>query len=138
MPSLTVKRSVAVIAIVTEKFKEEVVAELREAVDATQQKIDRMEFQARRYLADVQKTDLNQAMAVRQQIEAEKQKHEALKKEFLDKITEIDGLEIGSEYPRGTMEGLGEIQEGDNLAEKLGKAEVVIKDGVITEVRGAD
>jgi len=138
MASLTIKRSIAVIAIVTEKFKEELIAELREAADTTQRKIDQMEFQARRYLADVQKTDHNRALPGRQQIEAEKQKHEALKKEFLGKITEIDGLELGTEYPRGTLEGVVDLQEGDNLEDKLGKAELVIKDGIITEVRGAD
>ena len=50
-------------------------------------------------------------------------------------LDEADKLEIGSEYPRGTLEGLVEIKEGDSLFEKLGSSEIVIKDGVVVEVR---
>ncbi|MBE9565503.1 MAG: hypothetical protein IMF16_01995, partial [Proteobacteria bacterium] len=44
MPSLTVNRSIAVQVIVTEKFKEELKTELQAAADASQQRIDQMEF----------------------------------------------------------------------------------------------
>jgi hypothetical protein len=135
MPGITVKRAVQLQAIVTDQLKEELVAELQEAADTTQQRIDQIEFQSRRYLAEVQKADLSKAMSLRQQIEAEKQKHELLKKEFLDKITEVQSLDLGAEFPRGTLEGLVELKEGDNLEAKLAGAEVVIKDGIVIEVR---
>ena len=135
MPGITVKRAVQLQAIVTDQLKEELVAELQEAADTTQQRIDQIEFQSRRYLAEVQKADLSKAMSLRQQIEAEKQKHELLKKEFLDKITEVQGLDLGAEFPRGTLEGLVELKEGDNLEAKLAGAEVIIKDGIVIEVR---
>jgi len=135
MAGLTVKRSIAVQVIVTEEFKEELKVELQEAVNATQRRLDQMEFQSRRFLADLQRTDLTQAMAARRQMEAERRRHEALKQDIQRQLDEAEKLEIGSEYPRGTLEGLVEIKEGDDLFEKLGSSEIVIKDGVVVEVR---
>ena len=135
MPSITVKRPIQVIAIVTEDLKQELMQELQEAADGTQQRIEQMEFQGRRYLADVQRNNLTQAMAVRQQLEKEKTKYEDIKKELQQRMQEVTALEIGSEYARGTLESEVQIAVGDNLFEKLGRAQVVIKDGVIQEIR---
>ena len=135
MPSITVKRPIQVIAIVTEDLKKELMQELQEAADGTQQRIEQMEFQGRRYLADVQRTNLTQAMAVRQQLEKEKSKYEDVKKELQQRMQEVTALELDAEYPRGTLEGDVQLTVGDNLFEKLGRAQIVIKDGVIQEIR---
>jgi hypothetical protein len=74
-------------------------------------------------------------MAARRQIEAEKRRHETLKQELARQAEEAEDLEIGSEYSRGTIEGVVEITEGDNLVEKLSGSEIVVRDGVILEVR---
>lgn len=135
MPSLTVNRSIAVQVIVTEKFKEELKTELQAAADASQQRIDQMEFQSRRFLADLQRTDLSQAMSARRQIEAERNRQEALRQDIVRQLEEADKLELDSEYPRGTLQGVVELKEGDDLVQKLSAAQIVIKDGLIVEVR---
>jgi hypothetical protein len=120
---------------VTEQLKEELRAEFQEAIDTTQRRIDQMDFQSRRFLSDLQASDLTQAMAARRQIEAEKRRHEALKQELADQINEVAGLELGSEYPRGTVEGLVEVNVGDDLMKQAAGASIVIKDGEIVEIR---
>ncbi len=50
---ISVTRSIAIQAIVTEDFKEELKAELQEAADEVQRRTDQMELQSRRYLAEV-------------------------------------------------------------------------------------
>lgn len=135
MPSLTVNRSIAVQVIVTEKFKEELKTELQAAADASQQRIDQMEFQSRRYLADLQRTDLSQAMNARRQIEAERNRQEALRQDIVRQLEEAEKLELDSEYPRGTLQGVVELKEGDDLVQKLSAAQILVKDGLIVEVR---
>ena len=135
MPSLTVNRSIAVQVIVTEKFKEELKTELQAAADASQQRIDQMEFQSRRFLADLQRTDLSQAMSARRQIEAERNRQEALRQDIVRQLEEADKLELDSEYPRDTLQGVVELEEGHDLVQKLSAAQIVIKDGLIVEVR---
>ena len=132
---LTVRRSITIVAIVTEQLKEDLRAEFQEAIDTTQRRIDQMEFQSRRFLSDLQSTDLTQAMAARRQIEAEKRRHEALKQELADQINEVEGLELGSEYPRGTVEGLVEVNVGDDLMKQAAGASILMKDGVIIAIR---
>ena len=137
MGSVTVKRSIGVQVIVTESFKAELKAELEEAAETAQRRMDQMEMQSRRVLADLQRTDLTQAMSARRQIEAEVRRHQALKQDILRQIEETEKLELGSEYPRGTLEGVVDLTEGDDLVKKLSGSQIVIKDGVIVEVREA-
>jgi hypothetical protein len=135
MASLTITRPILLHVIVTEQFKQEMEAELQGAADTTQQRLDQIDFQARRILADLQRTDLTQAMQVRQQIEAEKGRHQSAREELLERIKEVRELALGSEFSRGTLEGMVEIKEGDNLYDKLGRTEIVVKDGVVVEIR---
>jgi hypothetical protein len=135
MGSVTVKRSIGVQVIVTESFKAELKAELEEAAETAQRRMDQMEMQSRRVLADLQRTDLTQAMGARRQIEAEMRRHQALKQDIVRQIEETDKLELGSEYARGTLEGVVDLTEGDDLIKKLSGSQIVVKDGVIVEVR---
>ena len=135
MDSITLKRSVTVQVIVTEGFKQELIAELREAAEATQRRIDQIEFQGRQVLADLQRTDLTQAMSVRRQIETEKRRHEALRQDVLRQLQEAEKLQLGDEFQQGALEGIVEVRAGDDLAKKLAGAEIVIKDGIIIEMR---
>ena len=135
MGTLTVKRSVAVHVIVTDEFKEELKTELRQAAETAQQRIDQLEFQSRRFLADLQRSDLSQAMTARRQIEAEKRRQDGIRRDIDQQLEEADKLELGSEYPRGVVEGSVEIKEGDNLVQKLSASQIIIKDGVIVEIR---
>ncbi len=137
MAGITIRRSVGLRAIVTEAFKEELSNELRLAAEETQRRIDQMEAQSRRLLSGIQGTDLAQAMQVRRQIEAERQRQTALKEEIQRQIGEAAKLELGSEYPRGTIEGVVELNVGDDLFKRLSGAEIVIKDGEVIEIREA-
>ena len=137
MGSVTVKRSIGVQVVVTEAFREELKAELQTAADEAQRRVEQIELQSRRVLADLQRTDLTQAMNARRQIEAEVRRHEAVKQDIVRQIEETEKLELGSEYSRGTLEGVVELTEGDDLLKKLSGSQVVIKDGVVVEVREA-
>ena len=126
MGSVTVKRSIGVQVIVTESFKAELKAELEEAAQTAQRRMDQMEMQSRRVLADLQRTDLTQAMSARRQIEAEVRRHQALKDDISRQLEEAEKLELGSEYPRGTLEGVVDLTEGDDLIKKLSGSQIVI------------
>jgi hypothetical protein len=137
MAGLSVRRSIEVVVIVTEQFKQELKAELQLAAEEAQRRIEQMEVQSRRLLADLQRTDITQAMNARRQVEAERRRGDAVKQDIQRQIEETDKLEIGSEYPRGTLEGVVEVNVGDNLIGKLTGAQVVVKDGVVVEIREA-
>ncbi len=135
MDTITIKRPVILKAIVTEKLKEELQAELQQAADQADIRIQQLEFTSKRYIQELQKTDIKQAMALRQQVQAEQQKNEQAKQQILERKRQIEELELDSEFVRGTLEGFVDVKEGDDLG-KIMSAEIVVKDDIIVEVRG--
>jgi hypothetical protein len=135
MESLRLHQDVGLIFIVTEELKARLLDELNAAMEEVQRQIDQFDFRARHALAELQRADLNRAMAARQQIDAEKRRLEAIKVELQNRRGEIDALELGTEYPRGTIEGQVDVAVGDNLFEKLAGHQLIVKDGVVVEIR---
>jgi len=134
---MILKRQIVLKAIVTEKLKESLIAEVTDAmgeVDEAQGELDR---QSRRVMLELQRTDLNRAMAFRQQLDLEKKKQDDVKKDLQERLAEYQGLEMNTEFVRGLLEGEVEIQPGDNLIEKMGRAEIIVKDDIVQEIRNA-
>ncbi|HOK54290.1 MAG TPA: YlqD family protein, partial [Armatimonadota bacterium] len=94
-----------------------------------------LDMQLRRYVPEVAKVDLEQAGRLRREIEGERQRHENMRAEIKERLDEVTGLEIGSEFEQGNVESYVDVAVGDNLIEKLSGAEIVIKDGIIQEIR---
>jgi len=135
MESLRLRQDVGLIFIVTPELKARLEEEYKAAGEDVQRQIDQFDFRARHALAELQRADLNRAMAARQQIDAEKRRLEAVKLELQERSGEVDKLEIGSEFPRGTVEGTVEISVGDNLYEKLAGYQLIVKDGLVVQIR---
>jgi hypothetical protein len=134
---MILKRQVVLKAIVTEKLKESLTREVEDAIAEVQDAQQQLDVQSRRVMLELQRTDLNRAMAFRQQLEAEKRKQDDLKQELQERLQEYQKLEMGTEFVRGLIEGTVEIQEGDNLADKMGRAEIIVKDDIVISVRDA-
>ncbi|MEA3402210.1 MAG: YlqD family protein [Armatimonadota bacterium] len=133
--SVTIKRDVILRAIVTEGLKEELDDEFEEAIGQLDQRITQLDIGARQYVTELQRNDIQQAMAVRQQIEAEKRRLRQAKDGLIQRQRAVQELELGSEIIRGTLEGQTEVQVGDNLQTALRGVEVVVKDDEIVEIR---
>lgn len=82
METLKLKQDVALVFIVTEELKAHLLEEFKAAAEDVQRQIDQFDFRARHALAELQRADLNRAMAARQQIDAEKRRLEAVKNEW--------------------------------------------------------
>lgn len=132
---MRLKRAVTIKAIVTDEFKSTMKDELNKTLTRIESASQQLEFQLRRYVPEVAKADIEQAGRLRREIEGEKQRHEAMKAEITSKIEEISGLEMGEEFVQGTIEGEIEVSVGDNLVEKMSGSEIIIKDGIIQEIK---
>lgn len=132
---MKLKRAVTIKAIVTEDFKSRMKDELTKTLTRIDTVTQQLDFQLKRYVPEVAKADLEQAGRLRREIEAERQRHEGMKAEIDGRLQEVLRLEIGSEFEQGTIESEIEVSVGDNLMDKLGAAEIVIKDGVIQEIK---
>jgi hypothetical protein len=144
MESISLKRQVAIKAIVTDTFKQNVTAEIQQALQQIDLNLQQLEFQGKRAMADLEKKGLSpagpqqqaQMEALRQSIEQERERLNMGKNEMLQRLQMISQLEMNSEFVQGTVDNYVDVKVGDNLYEKLSNTEVILKDGVVVEIRG--
>ena len=135
MASITVQRPVIIKTIVTESFKRLYVADLEEAIKRVDTIMQQIDVQSRRFELERQVTP--QTRNLRAQLELERQRQEATRAELQARLREAQDLQLNSEFTQGTIEGLVEVAVGDNLFDKIARTEVVVKDGLVLEIREA-
>ncbi|MDQ7819847.1 MAG: YlqD family protein [Armatimonadota bacterium] len=130
---ITISRPVVIKAIVTEGFKRTYIQDLEEAIRRVEALEQQLDSQIRR--AELERTITPQVRALRQQLELERARQEAARAELQMRLREAQQLELNTEFAQGTVESLVEVNVGDNLFTKLGRAEIVVKDGIVVEIR---
>lgn len=136
--SIELKRVVMVKAIVTEAFKQNLVKELERAAKNIDDQLSQMDVQSRNYMENLRKKgDVKQLNSFKEQLAQERARQSAAKSDLMMKIEQAKKLNVGSEFVQGPLEGPVEVSVGDNLYKKVGGAEILVKDGVIQEIRGA-
>lgn len=130
---ITVVRPVVVKAIVTETFKKQYLSELEDTVRRLDSVVTQIDTQIRR--SELERQVSPQSRAIRQQLEAERSRQEAARMELAARIKEAEALELQSEFSQGTLESMVEISVGDNFFTRLARSEVIIKDGIVIEIR---
>ena len=132
---VVIKRNVILRSIVTKQLKEQLKEELQRNIDEIDQQIRQIDFRTQPYITELQRSNIQQAMAVRGQIEQEKERQRSVREALLERMKQVEELELGEEVIRGTLESQVEVEEGDNLTEVLGGQEIVTKDDVVVEIR---
>jgi hypothetical protein len=136
---LELKRVVMVKAIVTEAFKDNLMKELERAVKNLDAQAQQMDFQAKNYMEDMKKKGMvSQMTAFKHQLDEEKGRQTAAKADLNAKIEEAKKLVLNTEFVQGPLEGPIKVKVGDNLYKKIGAAEIIVKDGVIQDIRNAE
>ena len=144
MDSIQLKRPVAIKAIVTEVFKTNANAEIQNALQQVDLQLQQLEFQSKRAIADMEKRmatpnagiTREQLEGLKGQINNERNRIAGTKAELLQRMEVIKNLELGSEFVQGTVDNYVDVKKGDNLYEKMSNTEVIVKDGIVVEIRG--
>lgn len=136
---LVLKRPVNVKVIVTPAWQEEAQKQLQNQVNNIDQQLLQLDQQGQRAIAEIQKQGSLQANQqienIQQQVNQKKNELLQNKNQMLQQMQQVQLLELGQEVVQAQMESFFEVKEGDNLVEKL-NIEVVLRDGVIEEIRG--
>ncbi|MDR3589670.1 MAG: YlqD family protein [Negativicutes bacterium] len=134
MESMTLKCPITVKAKVTEQLKKQLAAEIQEALKKADMELQQIDFHAKRVMTEQAKLDAQGLTALRQQIEAEKQKRFEFKTHMTERLKETAQLEIGAEIVQGNMERFITINVGDDL-HKIMAAEILLEDGKVIAFR---
>ena len=119
------KRQVLVKAVVTENFKTFLNYELSETVKMNSNKVNQIENQMKL----VDKADPKYM-----QLDMERKEAQSYLASEADQRKFIEDLELNSVYSQGPIDGMVTVSVGDNLYEKLGGVELLVKDGVVQKI----
>ena len=141
--NLLLKRPVTLKVIVTSPWKEEVQQQLQAQINQIDNQMQQLEIQGNRAINEVQKQSLTPPTpAVTQQIEniqsqINKNKSQMLEKknQLLQQLQQVQLLELEQEFAQGQMESFFHLEKGDNIVKKM-NVEIVVRDGVVEEIRG--
>ncbi|ABA22782.1 conserved hypothetical protein [Trichormus variabilis ATCC 29413] len=142
-PQLLLKRVVNVKVIVTPLWKEEVQQQLQAQINQIDQQLQQLDLEGQRAIAAIQKQSLQPPgpQTLQQidniQLQVNQKKSELLeqKNQMLQNLQQVQLLELDQEVNQFQMEGFFRVERGDNLISKM-QVEIVIRDGVVEDIRG--
>jgi exonuclease VII large subunit len=143
MSQLSLKRAVNVRAIVTQRWKDEIQQGLQGQINEVDGQLQQLEMQGQRAIAEIKQQSLQPpGPQVMQQIDniqlqVNQKKSELLeqKNSVLQQLQEVQTLELNQEVVQGQIESMFTVAVGDNLVAKM-NVEVLLRDGVVMEIRG--
>jgi len=134
---MLVRRKVAVKAIVTGEYKDRLIAQLKQALAKVELSLQELELQGRRYLSEVGDADPGRRAAFGERLERQIRRQQQIRGSLSGRLATVRELEIGTEHTHTVLDSFVEIDVGDNLAQKLTAAELVVKDDLVVEIRNA-
>jgi methyltransferase-like protein len=121
---------------VTEGFKKNFKAQLENLKNEFSSNVEKIKTEESRMLinigVNVNQAELNQA---RTKLAQDRQQQEAGMLEVNAKLKEIESLKDGTIYPYTQLDSFVDIQEGDNLLEKVNPGEITVRDGIIISIK---
>jgi len=139
---LLLKRAINIKVVVTPRWKEEVQAQLQNQINRLDGQLQQLETQGQRAVTELQKQGdgedpaiAQQVSSVQNQVNQNKSKILEKKNQALQQLQQVQMLEMDQEVGQGQLESFFTVQQGDNLVKKM-QVEILLKDGVIEEIRG--
>lgn len=136
MSVITIFREITLKQIVTETSKEKTRQLLRERLAALNNEQAEFEENKNKTLTEfsLKGADPAQLNKIRQQFDTQAGKYHVGRDEIRMELSAVEEMKAGEEIVIGSVEGPYELEIGDRL-ETAVNAEVVLKDGVVVEIR---
>lgn len=136
MEQITIFRQIRVIEQITEDSKRMALKLINDELIgiAAEQKLFEEKKNKALTEASLKGSDSNQIARFRQQFDTEGAKYHLKRDELIMRISDINELSVGQEVVVAEIEGPYDVKVGDVL-DSAAQAEIVIKDGIVTEIR---
>jgi hypothetical protein len=122
--------------ILTEQTKRQITGEMNGAIQQIQNELDQIEFQGRKALQDAEKAGNQQAMqAITARVNQERGQRLERREQIMQQLVNIQQTPLESEVPGGQIETSVEVKVGDVWEEIMNGTEIVLRDGVVAEIR---
>ena len=139
--SISIKRSIAIKAIVTPTFKEDAEKELSKAISNIDQQLLQLEQEGQQIVSNIRSQSVNpldprvqeQVSQVQQQVAAKRNEIEEQKSNLLQQQSQVRELKMDEIVDQGQVDSFCDVTVGDNLIEKM-QVSITVKDGVIQSI----
>lgn len=137
--NLLLKRPVTLKVVVTPRWKEEVQRQLQSQINQIDSQLQQVDLQGQRAIAEIQKQtnpqSAQQVESINNQVNQKKSEMLEQKNQFLQQLQQVQLLELEQEVAQGQLESFFRVEVGDNLVQKM-TIEILVRDGVVEEIRG--
>ena len=139
--SISIKRSIAIKAIVTPTWKEDAEKELSKAISNIDQQLSQLEKEGQQIVNNIRSQSVNpldprvqeQVSQVQQQVAAKRNEIEEQKRNLLQQQRQVRELKMDEIVDQGQVDSFCDVTVGDNLIEKM-QVSITVKDGVIQSI----
>ncbi len=139
--SISIKRSIAIKAIVTQTWKEDAEKELSKAISNIDQQLSQLEQEGQQIVNNIRTQSVNpldprvqeQVSQVQQQVAAKRNEIEEQKRNLLQQQSQVRELKMDEIVDQGQVDSFCDVTVGDNLIEKM-QVSIIVKDGVIQSI----
>ncbi len=139
--SISIKRSIAIKAVVTPTWKENAEKELSKAISNIDQQLSQLEQEGQQIVNNIRSQSVNpldprvqeQVSQVQQQVAAKRNEIEEQKRNLLQQQSQVRELKMDEIVDQGQVDSFCDVTVGDNLIEKM-QVSITVKDGVIQSI----
>ena len=136
--SISIKRSIAIKAVVTPTWKEDAEKELSKAISNIDQQLSQLEQEGQQIVNNIRSQSVNpldprvqeQVGQVQQQVAAKRNEIEEQKRNLLQQQSQVRELKMDEIVDQGQVDSFCDVTVGDNLIKKM-QVSITVKDGVI-------
>ncbi len=139
--SISIKRSIAIKAIVTPTWKEDAEKELSNAISEVDQQLSQLEQEGQQIVSNIRSQSVNpldprvqeQVGQVQQQVGAKRNELEEQKRNLLQQQSQVRDLKMDEIVDQGQVDSFCDVSVGDNLIKKM-QVSIIVKDGIIQSI----
>ena len=139
--SISIKRSIAIKAIVTPIWKEDAEKELSKAISNIDQQLSQLEQEGQQIVNNIRSQSVNpldprvqeQVSQVQQQVAAKRNEIEEQKRNLLQQQSQVRELKMDEIVDQGQVDSFCDVTVGENLIEKM-QVSITVKDGIIQSI----
>ena len=139
--SISIKRSIAIKAIVTPIWKQDAENEISKAISSTDQQLSQLEQEGQQVVSNIRSQAANpldprvqeQVGQIQQQIAAKRNEFEEQKRNLLQQQNQVREFKMDEIVDQGQLDSFCEVAVGDNLLQKM-QVSITVKDGIIQSI----
>jgi len=139
--TVSIKRSIAIKAIVTPNWKQDAENELSKALASTDQQLSQLEQEGQQVVSNIRSQSVNpldprvqeQVSQIQQQVSAKKNELEEQKRNLLQQQNQVREFKMDDIVEQGQVDSFCDVTIGDNLIKKM-QVSITVKDGIIQSI----